>query len=248
VHWANLIEVSEHSTLARIKRSIDIMGRKEGEVVEFSKLIYPPLQVADIFTMQDTIVHAGTDQRKAHVLARQVAQKLEISPLRNAKGEKIKPVAIHQKLLPGLATPPEWPLTPERAKQLITEMKMSKSKPDSAIFMNDSAEQIREKVNKAFCPEGDISYNPVMVWAEMLVFGLGFSLDISRPEKWGGNLHFVTYEQLKDTFVAKQVHPQDLKAAIAEHVIKLLAPAQEYLQKNPIVAETQKEISQRITR
>lgn len=247
-HWANLIEVSEHSTLARIKRSIDIMGRAEGEVVEFSKLIYPPLQVADIFTMQVNIAHAGTDQRKAHVLARQVAQKLQISPLKNNAGETIKPIAIHHKLLPGLATPPEWPLTPERAKQLITEMKMSKSKPDSAIFMNDTPEQIRAKVNKAFCPEGDLSYNPVMVWAEMLVFGLGNTLEIVRPEKWGGNLRFDTYKQLKETFLAKQLHPQDLKIAIAEYVISLLKPASDYIASVKTVGEVQDEITKRISR
>jgi len=247
-HWANLIEVSEHSTLARIKRSIDIMGRAEGEVVEFSKLIYPPLQVADIFTMQVNIAHAGTDQRKAHVLARQVAQKLQISPLKNNTGETIKPIAIHQKLLPGLATPPEWPLSPERAKQLITEMKMSKSKPDSAIFLNDTPEQIRIKVNKAFCPEGDISYNPVMVWAEMLVFGLGKTLNVLRPQKWGGDLHFETYEQLKEVFISKQVHPQDLKMSIAEYIIALLQPAHEYLATIKTVNEVQQEIEKRITR
>ena len=31
--------------------------------------------------------------------------------------------------------------------------KMSKSVPGSAIFMEDSAEDVKNKINKAFCPE-----------------------------------------------------------------------------------------------
>lgn len=88
-HWANLIEVSKNTTLARVRRSIDIMGRKEGDVVNFASLIYPPLQVADIFTMQLNVVHAGMDQRKAHVLARKVAKQMKTMPIKDAKGEVI---------------------------------------------------------------------------------------------------------------------------------------------------------------
>lgn len=248
VHWANLIEVSSHTTLSRVKRSIDIMGRKSADIVSFSKLIYPPLQVADIFTMKVNVVHAGTDQRKAHVIARQVAPKMQMSPLKDVNGETIKPIAIHHKLLPGLQAPPEWPITPERIKELIGEMKMSKSKPDSAIFMNDTADDIKRKVNMAFCTEGDTSYNPVLIWAKMLVFGLGFTLDVVRPEKWGGNLHFDSYEALEKTFVEKQLHPQDLKMAVAEHIIKLLEPAKAYLEKQDDLKAIQEEIKSRITR
>lgn len=247
-HWANLIEVSEHTTLARVKRSIDIMGRKTGEIVAFSKLIYPPLQVADIFSLQVNIAHAGTDQRKAHVMARKVAQQLQIQPLKDSEGTVIKPIAIHHKLLPGLQNPPEWPITPERLKELIADMKMSKSKPDSAIFMNDTPDDIRRKVNKAFCPEGEIGYNPVLIWAKMIVFNLGYTLDVVRPEKWGGNLHFETYEELEKTFAEKQLHPQDLKAAVAEHLIKLLEPAQKFLADKEDLKEIQAEIAGKITR
>ncbi|WKZ29901.1 MAG: tyrosine--tRNA ligase [Candidatus Dojkabacteria bacterium] len=247
-HWASLVEVSQHTTLARVKRSIDIMGRKNADIISFSSLIYPPLQVADIFTLQVNIAHAGTDQRKAHVIARKVGMQMTVQPLKDVKGGQINPIAIHHQLLPGLMAPPEWPITPERVKELIGEMKMSKSKPDSAIFMNDTPDDIRRKVSKAFCPEGDITYNPVMIWAQMIVFGLGYTLDISRPEKWGGNLHFDTYEELEKTFVAKELHPQDLKSAIAEHIVKLLEPAHKYLSEQTDLAEIQKELQGKITR
>src|SRR5262249_24308231 len=37
-YWAQLIEVCKYTTLARIERSISIMGRKEGESMDFAKL------------------------------------------------------------------------------------------------------------------------------------------------------------------------------------------------------------------
>lgn len=247
-HWANFIEASQHVSLARIKRSIAIMGRKAGEIVDFAQLIYPPLQVADIFTMQRNIAHAGMDQRKAHVIARQVALKMSVMPLLDSQGNKIKPIAIHHRLAPGLSAPPKWPISPEEVKQLITDMKMSKSKPEGAIFLNDTADDILRKVKKAFCPEAHIDYNPVLTWAKMFVFDLGFKLDIKRPAKWGGNLHLETYKELEDIFAQGKLHPLDLKQAVAEHLIMLLEPARKYLESVDSVKELQKEIAQRISR
>ena len=49
-------------------------------------------------------------------------------------------------------------------------MKMSKSKPDGAVFIHDSVDEIRRKIKKAFCPEGEIEFNPIIDWVEYLVF------------------------------------------------------------------------------
>ena len=47
---------------------------------------------------------------------------------------------------------------------------------------------------------------------------------IKRPEKWGGNLSYKNYEELEKDFSAKQLHPMDLKQAVAEEINKLLEP------------------------
>src|SRR5215510_4102707 len=127
-YWAQLIEVCKYTTLARIERSISIMGRKEGESMDFAKLIYPPMQVADIFMLQVNIAHGGIDQRKAHVIARDVAESLSICPLRDTKGNVIKPVIIHHHMLLGLEKPPTWPVDPAQMREMRTAMKMSKSR------------------------------------------------------------------------------------------------------------------------
>ena len=156
--WETMIDVSKNINLSRIERSITIMGRSEGGSVDFAKLVYPPMQVADIFTLQVNIAHAGMDQRKAHVIALDVASKMKHNPL-EFRGEKYKPIAIHHSLLMGLQAPPKIPSSPEEIKEVIAAMKMSKSIPKSAIFIHDSPEEIRAKVNEAFCPEGNVDYN-----------------------------------------------------------------------------------------
>ena len=249
-HWANFMEANMHTTLARVKRSIGVAGRKEGEAVTFAQLTYPTLQVADIFTLQAHIAHAGMDQRKAHVIARQVAEHMTIMPLKDANGKVVKPIAIHHKLVPSLSAPSKWPITPEEAKQLIKsgDAKMSKSKPEGAIFIPDSPDDIKRKVLKAFCPEGDLTYNPVAEWVKTFVFDVGNELFIKRPEKWGGNLTIKSWQEFKEIFEAKALHPQDLKQAFAEYLIEFMKPARDYLGNLKDIEKLKQEIQERITR
>jgi len=51
-------------------------------------------------------------------------------------------------------------------------MKMSKSKPNTCIFIHDSPEEIRQKINGAFCPPKEVGFNPVLDWAKHLIFSL----------------------------------------------------------------------------
>ena len=85
-YWATVIEVAKHTSVARMQRSVTILGRKEGEQHDFAKLIYPAMQAADIFALGVHIAHAGMDQRKAHVIARDVATKIRVNTLRDAAG------------------------------------------------------------------------------------------------------------------------------------------------------------------
>ena len=226
-----MIDVSKNTNLARMQRSITIMGRAEGESIDFAKLIYPPMQVADIFFQGINLAHSGMDQRKAHVIARDVALKMRISPLLNKKKEKIKPIAIHHHLILGLQKPPMWPVPKENLQELWGSMKMSKSIPDSAIFITDSPEEIRRKINKAFCPEREIEFNPVLDWCKSLVFRIKpFSLEIKRNVKFGGNVVYKDYLDLEKDFYDGKVHPADLKNSVAEAIIKILGQARKHFE------------------
>jgi tyrosyl-tRNA synthetase len=232
-HWQNLMEISKHTTLSRVQRSLDIAGRQAGEGIDFAKLIYPPLQVADIFTLGVNIAHAGMDQRKAHVIARDVASKLEISPLRNKKGEKIAPVCIHHPMLAGLEKPPEWPIK-ELTREDIIDMKMSKSNPRSCIYVHDSPDEIKSKIKEAFAPPKEVDYNPIIDWTERLIFWgqseIVKGIKIERKEEHGGNVVYTEIKRLKQDYQQGKLHPLDLKNAIANWLIKKLEPARKHFQ------------------
>jgi tyrosyl-tRNA synthetase len=225
IHWETFMEVGKHVTLSRNLRSISIMGKKQGNDVDMSTLFYPPLQVADIFTMGVNLAHAGMDQRKAHVIARDVAKKLKINPLKNNKGEIIAPVAIHQNLIAGL-------IGPEKDKNDEESLKMSKSKPNSAIFVHDTPDEIRNKIKKAYGPPKEVEHNPLINWVETLVFWgeeTG-SFEVKRPEKFGGNTTYTKLDDLIDDYKNEKLYPLDLKNALADWIIEKLEPAREHFE------------------
>ncbi|MHA1340662.1 MAG: tyrosine--tRNA ligase [Promethearchaeota archaeon] len=228
-YWATVIEISKHTPLRRILRSITILGRNEGETVDFAKLIYPPMQVADIFYQGVNLTHAGLDQRKAHVIAREVGEKLKICPLLDKDGKPIKPVVVHHHLLLGLQKPPIWPVPEENLQSLWSSMKMSKSIPNSAIFITEEPSVIRKKLNKAFCPEREIYFNPVLDWTKHVIFRDEKSiLEIKRPQKYGGDVVYENYYDLANDFEDGKLHPLDLKKAVAEKIIEILKPIREH--------------------
>ncbi len=67
-YWQTFIKIAKTTTLARAQRSIDIMGRRMTEGIDFAKLCYPIMQVADIFALKVNLPHGGMDQRKAMLL------------------------------------------------------------------------------------------------------------------------------------------------------------------------------------
>ncbi len=220
-YWALMVKVAKATTLARMLRSTTIMGRKEAEISDTAMLIYPAMQSADIFAMGINIAHAGTDQRNVHIVAREAAGELGYQ----------KPVAIHHHLLQGLMQP-EFIVDENGKKTLDLEAaKMSKSKPNSAIYIHDEPDEIKRKINAAYAPEGEVEFNPILDWAKHLIFYYPDStLTIKRDEKWGGNLTFNSYEELEQAYSKKELHPQDLKAAVSDWLIEKLAPAREYFE------------------
>jgi tyrosyl-tRNA synthetase len=144
----------------------------------------------------------------------------------------------------GLQKPPFIPENEEDLKKLKTEMKMSKSKPDSAIFVTDDENEIRRKIKNAFCPAKDVRYNPVLDWVEYLIFTTTKEFTIERPEKYGGTITYTSFEDLKKDFIEGKLHPLDLKNAVAEYLVEFLKPLYTKYKDHELV----KEIKQKITR
>jgi tyrosyl-tRNA synthetase len=110
---------------------------------------------------------------------------------------------------------------------------MSKSIPSSSIFMTDTEKEIRRKISKAFCPEGEVEFNPLIDWAKYIVFTNTFSkLEVRRKKEFGGDVTYNSFLDLKKDYANKKLHPADLKNAMAEKLIEILSPAMKHFE-NP---------------
>ncbi len=218
-YWKKVMQVARHSTLNRVVRCGQIMGRGEKENLSSAQILYPCMQAADIFHLKADITQLGMDQRKVNVLAREIGPKLGFW----------KPVAVHHHMLMGLSAPPDNAGdTVERA----IAMKMSKSNPDSAIFMTDTEEDIARKIRKAYCPEKQVEENPIIEYVRYMVFEMFGKLSIVRPEKFGGNLEVKNYAELEKLYSEGKIHPMDLKVAITKAINEMINPVREHFLKN----------------
>ncbi len=219
-YWRNLLRFSKHMTLSRTLRCMTIMGRNENEKLDLSQYFYAPMQANDVHEIGADIPHGGIDQRKAHILAREVFPKM---------GWK-KPVAIHHHVLMGIAEPVKLE-TKDKLEQVVAS-KMSKSKPWTAIFIHDTKEEIREKLRRAWCPEKQVDMNPVLEIAKYVVFHENKTFRVERPAKFGGTVEFESYEQLEKTYGEGKLHPQDLKGGVADALGAILEPLRNYFEED----------------
>jgi tyrosyl-tRNA synthetase len=219
-YWRNLIKFSKHLTLSRTLRCMTIMGRSENEKLDLSQYFYPSMQAVDVKEIGADIPHGGLDQRKAHVLAREIFPKM---------GWK-KPVAVHHHVLMGIAEPVKLE-TKDKLEQVVAS-KMSKSKPWTAIFIHDTEKQIKEKLRKAWCPEKLVEMNPVLEIVRYIVFHETNTFKINRPTRFGGPIEFQSHQELEKAYAHGDLHPQDLKDAVAEELSKILEPVRRYFETN----------------
>lgn len=218
-YWKKVINIARASTVQRIVRCSQIMGRSEKDALSAAQIFYPCMQAADIFHLEADIAQLGMDQRKVNVLAREVGPQLGF----------YKPVAVHHHMLMGLKEPPKD--TTETVERSIA-MKMSKSDPDTSIFMTDSPQDIQRKFSKAYCPAKQVQDNPILEYAKYIVFEKQDTIRVERPEKFGGNVEFASYAELESAFAAGALHPMDLKKAVGDAINGLLEPVRSHFEKD----------------
>eukprot|EP00117_Sycon_ciliatum_P025504 scpid58967/ scgid21153/ Tyrosine--tRNA ligase, cytoplasmic; Tyrosyl-tRNA synthetase len=108
----------------------------------------------------------------------------------------------------------------------LTGGKMSSSDADSKIDMLDTAEDVKKKIRKAFCEEGNVAENGVLMFVKYVLIPISGREEfvIERQEKHGGNMTFENYQALEDAFAKKEVYPLDLKNAVTIALNKLMDP------------------------
>lgn len=214
-YWDLLLDICRRFTQDRVRRCGQIMGRGDKEELHVSQLLYPCMQASDVFLLGVDVCQLGMDQRKVNMLAREYATAAKVE----------SPIIASHFMLPGLKEGQE---------------KMSKSHPDSSIWMEDSEEEVTRKVMSAFCPPpsasggagsaGDAAgevINPVLVYMREIVFRLqtqeGRSVVVELP---GGAapLTFDVFADLEAAYAAGRIDPKSLKNALAKYLNAFLEP------------------------
>ncbi len=218
-YWARVVRIAKATSLARTKRAMTILGRSEEEAqLDTAKLFYPSMQAADIFELPVDLAYAGIDQRRAHVLAREVAHRYDW-PV---------PVAVHTPLVSSLKGGGR--MDPET---MTLERKMSKSDPTSAITLPATAEEISGRLAGAFCPSKEVEGNPVVELVRYVLFPWEGRLDVERAPKHGGPLAFASEAEFLEAWTSGRLHPADLKTAVARGLERVLAPSSRFFEAHP---------------
>ncbi len=196
----NVLRMSADTTLNRCKRAAAEVVRY-GDNPKLGGFIYPLLQTQDVHALDADVAYGGIDQRGIYMLSREILPDF---------GYK-KPVCVFAPLLTGL-----------------TGGKMSASEEGSKIDLLDEPKTIEEKMMDAYCPQGEKENNGVLEHLKMLVMPVlkseGSAFVVERPEKWGGDLLYNGYQEVEDDYLSGDLHPQDLKKAVARELTDILEP------------------------
>lgn len=229
-YWKLVVQVGKSNALGRFIRTAEMMGREESlEKLTGAHIIYSCMQVADIFMLGAKITQLGMDQRKVNMLAREIGPQLGFW----------KPVVVSHHMLMGL----EKPASKSADKTTRTiELKMSKSKPDTSIFMTDSEEDVKRKIDKAYCPPAVAQENPVLEYFKYIVFEKFPLVKIKREEKHGGDVKFRSYVQFEEDYKSNNLHPQDVKNSLVNYLNELLKPVRDHFENNPEARNLKEEV------
>jgi len=169
--------------------------------------IYPIMQALDEEYLGVDAQYGGVDQRKILMFARQYLPKLEYKSR----------IEIMTPMIPGLSGG-----------------KMSSSIGSSKIDLLDGEKVVHDKLRSAYCKAGDVKDNGVLAFVEHVIFVLKEdrkeAFVINRDKKFGGDLKYKKYKDLEKDFVAKKLHPLDLKNAVAREIDLLLKPVRKVME------------------
>ncbi|KAL3941430.1 MAG: hypothetical protein SGARI_000605 [Bacillariaceae sp.] len=219
-YWPKMLDIARRFNITRIKKCCQIMGRMEGTLTS-AQILYPLMQCTDVFFLKADICQLGVDQRKVNMLAREYCEAAKI---------KNKPIILSHHMLYGLKAGQE---------------KMSKSDPDSAVFMEDSAEDVERKIMNAYCPnkEDDASAanktnaageddagkasmhlvedkikNPCLDYIKNIIF--------SPPDATftAGGTTYTDFESVRDKFLGGEMSEEELKRGLIDSLNTMLDP------------------------
>jgi tyrosyl-tRNA synthetase len=216
------------TTLNRAQRAMAEIQSEETATV--AHVVYPLMQALDIEYLDLDLAVGGLDQRKVHMLQRDVLP---------AIGYTARP-AIHTPILADLTT---------GIGKMSSSMNPVTGGESLTISFEDDTAAIRAKIEQVFFPpERDPAFedyydpedyslepdettlhNPGLQLFEYHVFPRFESVVIERPDEYGGDVEYESYGTLSNAVEEGELHPADAKSALATYLDKLIAPGRAQL-------------------
>lgn len=196
-YFDDVLKIATKTTLNRSLRSMQQVAR-DIESAKVSQVIYPFMQIADIKHLNVDLTHSGIEQRKIHMLGKEVFKDIGYKDI----------VFVHTPLIGSLKG----------------GGKMSSSEKGSFISIRDSEDAIKKKIKGAHCSAGVVRENPILEITKLIIFPRIKEFVVKRDKKFGGNLKFKDYSSLEKSFSSKKLHPLDLKNSVSGYLCDIIAP------------------------
>jgi len=227
---------------------------KQSENPAINGLLYPTLQALDEEYLGVDAEHGGVDQRKIFGHAMEIMPRLgykkrfyflnDMVPglktnkdvaatINNCQGNVI--AAANQRLASRSSIDAAQSVETSLAGQSsIVAEKMSSSIAATKLDLLDSPLEVRNKINKCYCPAGTLIDNPLLIILEKMLWPIlkykNINFVINRPAKFGGQITYNSLDDIKRDFVTSiadgeyKLHPADLKMGIADALNMILEP------------------------
>ncbi|KAF9035243.1 tRNA synthetases class I-domain-containing protein [Panaeolus papilionaceus] len=231
--------VTEHDAK---KAGAEVVKQVESPLL--SGLLYPGLQALDEQYLDVDFQFGGVDQRKIFTFAELYLPRLGYA----------KRAHLMNAMVPGLAGGKMSSSDPNSKIDFLDSAAAIKKKIKAAFCEEGNSEGngVLAFVEAVLIPISQLRIDRLK-GDTLLEAGLGDQrpfvgdgapegtvFSIVRDEKYGGNLHYSKYEELKKDFEDKKVHPGDLKASVQDGIERLLAPIREAFEKDEAWKEVEK--------
>ncbi|KAK5115690.1 hypothetical protein LTR62_000779 [Meristemomyces frigidus] len=176
---------------------------KQVDSPPLSSHLYPLMQALDEEHLDVDAQFGGVDQRKIFTLAVETLPRIGYR----------KRAHLMNPLIPGLQE----------------GGKMSSSDPDSKIDLIESAEGVKKKLKKAFCPPKQVEGNGVLLFVEYVLLPASALRNngtpcFNVPRRDQETLEYSSIAKMKEDYLADILSPQSLKPAVTEALLAILEP------------------------
>lgn len=228
--------VSEHDAK---KAGAEVVKQVESPLL--SGLLYPGLQALDEQYLDVDFQFGGVDQRKIFTFAELYLPRLGYA----------KRAHLMNAMVPGLAGGKMSASDPNSKIDFLDTPEVVRKKLKSAFCEEGNTQEngVLSFVEAVLIPISQLRLERKAAaeagTSTVLEPGLGdqrpFISDdapqgtvfsVERDEKFGGSTHYKTFDEIKEDFENKQLHPKDLKNSVANGIIRLLEPLRKAFEEN----------------